>query len=306
MRGRAIRFLAGLASAGLLLGCSTTGSSGPAAPATPTGPVLVVKIDNVAQARLATGLGSADIVFAEPVEGGLSRLAAVFTTRRPPAIGPVRSARETDYDLLAAFGRPVFAYAGAAPEIDRALHTPALSDRIVNASPADTPAAYVRDDARPAPHNLFVRPEALPAGEGPLLDALIARGPAPPGRTPTPGRTVSYAAASFDFRWDGGRWLVWLDGSPLTSTEVGQLGAATVILQQVTTRPGTIADAQGRTAPVAQTVGTGAATLLRDGAAFDAVWSRPTPHAATTFTTPGGAPLPAADGPVWVVLIPTG
>ncbi|WP_116100913.1 DUF3048 domain-containing protein [Amycolatopsis thermalba] len=305
MRRRLIRCLAGLASAGLLAGCSTAGPSSPMAPAAPAGPVLVVKIDNVAPARPATGLGSADLVAAEPVEGGLSRLAAVFTTRRPPVIGPVRSARETDYDLLAAFGRPVFAYSGAAPEVDRALHTPPLADRIVNASPADAPAAYVREDARPVPHNLFLRPEALPAGEGPLPDALIARGPAPAGGTPTASRAVSYPAASFDFRWDGGRWLVWLDGSPLTSTEAGQLGAGTVILQQVTTRPDAVADSQGRTAPVAQTVGTGAATVLRDGAAFEGVWSRPVPQAVTTFATPGGAPLPAATGPVWVVLIPT-
>lgn len=46
-------------------------------------PVLVVKIDNVDEARPATGLGSADVVYVEPVEGGLTRLAAVFSTNRP-------------------------------------------------------------------------------------------------------------------------------------------------------------------------------------------------------------------------------
>ena len=48
-----------------------------------------------------------------PVEGGLGRILAVFSSRFPPVIGPVRSAREADLELLAQFGRPAFAYSGA-------------------------------------------------------------------------------------------------------------------------------------------------------------------------------------------------
>ena len=81
------------------------------------GPVLAVKIDNLAPARPQTGLTSADIVYVIPVEGGLSRLLAVFSSHVPPVIGPVRSAREDDLELLRQFGRPAFAYSGAQPQL---------------------------------------------------------------------------------------------------------------------------------------------------------------------------------------------
>ena len=45
--------------------------------------VLAVKIDNVVLARPSTGLARADIVYAIPVEGGLSRLMAIFSSHYP-------------------------------------------------------------------------------------------------------------------------------------------------------------------------------------------------------------------------------
>jgi Protein of unknown function (DUF3048) N-terminal domain len=79
--------------------------------------VLAVKIDNLAPARPQTGLAGADIVYVLPVEGGLSRFLAVFSSHFPPVIGPVRSAREDDLELLRQFGRPAFAYSGAQPQL---------------------------------------------------------------------------------------------------------------------------------------------------------------------------------------------
>ena len=62
-----------------------------------SGPRLVVKIDNYPAARPQTGLNDADIVFEEPVEGGITRFAAVFQCQSPPLIGPIRSARWSTY-----------------------------------------------------------------------------------------------------------------------------------------------------------------------------------------------------------------
>jgi hypothetical protein len=84
---------------------------------TTPGPVLAVKIDNIAAARPPTGLTSADIVYIPPLEGGLSRILAVSSSHFPPGVGPVRSAREDDLELLAQFGRPAFAYSGATPHL---------------------------------------------------------------------------------------------------------------------------------------------------------------------------------------------
>ena len=86
-------------------------------PVSALGPVLAVKIDNLARARPQTGLTGADIVDVLPVEGGLSQFLAVFSSHFPPVIGPVRSAREDDLELLRQFGRPAFAYSGAQPQL---------------------------------------------------------------------------------------------------------------------------------------------------------------------------------------------
>ncbi|WP_343244959.1 DUF3048 domain-containing protein, partial [Streptomyces sp. SID14478] len=83
--------------------------------------LLAVKIDNVGAARPQTGLQDADIVYAEQVEGGLSRLMAVFGSRLPEVVGPVRSARETDLELLRQFDRPTLAYSGAQGGVQRLI-----------------------------------------------------------------------------------------------------------------------------------------------------------------------------------------
>ena len=120
------------------------------------GPVLAVKIDNLAPARPQTGLTSADLVYVIPVEGGLSRLLAVFSSHVPAVIGPVRSAREDDLELLRQFGRPAFAYSGAQPQllpvVGRARVVDLYDGRV---------RGYFRAPDRAAPHNLYARSSQL-------------------------------------------------------------------------------------------------------------------------------------------------
>jgi len=73
----------------------------------PQRPALAVKVDNYAQARPQSGLDMADIVFEEPVEGGITRYVAVFQCQGAPEVGPIRSARNIDIGILGQFGRPL-------------------------------------------------------------------------------------------------------------------------------------------------------------------------------------------------------
>src|SRR5690242_21272732 len=86
-------------------------------PVTSLNRVLAVKIDNIVNARPQTGLTRADIVYVLPVEGGLSRFLAVYSAHFPKVVGPVRSARDDDLQVLRQFGRPAFAYSGAQPHL---------------------------------------------------------------------------------------------------------------------------------------------------------------------------------------------
>lgn len=265
-------------------------------------PVLVAKIDNSPQARPPVGLGAADVVYVEPVEGGLSRLAAVFSTDKPPVIGPVRSARETDLTLLDQFGNPTLASSGAAPELVAAVDRSSLQ----NASADREPAAYYRDYSRDAPHNLFVHSDQLPVGGGWPAASQLHFGPAPAGGRPTQYREARYPGSVFGFDWSPGddRWLVSMDGAAYIVADTGQLMAGTVVLQSVQVQDSAVSDIAGSVSPLAQTTGSGEALVLRDGQAFPAVWSRPSPQAGTTYTTPAGAAIPFAPGQVWTVLIP--
>ena len=76
-------------------------------------PALAVKIDNVTRAHPQSGVNVADVVYEEIVEGGVTRLVALFQSSSADMVGPVRSARTSDPPLLAGFDHPLFAYSGA-------------------------------------------------------------------------------------------------------------------------------------------------------------------------------------------------
>jgi hypothetical protein len=271
-------------------------------PVTKLGPVLAVKIDNIVYARPQTGLRSADIVYVLPVEGGLSRFMAVFSSHIPPVIGPVRSAREDDLELLAQFGKPAFAYSGAAPHLLPFIHRAPIVDLY-----AGTASGYYRSSSRVAPYNLYASGRALvhqAAGASDAKDIGFRFGPLPGGGRVTSSYSASYSAASYDFRWSrsAGRWLVWIDGTPALATEGGQLGGATVIVQYTVVKTSRFLE-YGSRPPFAESTGSGRAVVLRDGRAFDVHWSRPNKNDGTTYTLPSGQRMTFAPGQVWVMLI---
>ncbi|MEU9860252.1 DUF3048 domain-containing protein [Streptomyces sp. NPDC047971] len=273
-------------------------------PARPA-PVLAVKIDNVPPARPHTGLGSADIVYVEQVEGGQTRLLAVYSSDLPERIGPVRSARESDIELLRQFGRPALAYSGSQTALKPFLRAAPLYPL----PPEDAPGAYLRGGGRPAPHNLYVLPgralAAAPDAED-AKDIGFRFGPAPAGGEQVNERTVRFPASRYTFSWNAAdkSWRVAMDGSPARTTDEGPVTASTVVVQYVTIRSSRFHDVLGSVSPYTETVGGGTAVVLRDGRAHDARWSRPTAEKGTTFTTPDGKPLNFAPGHTWVVLAP--
>ena len=78
------------------------------------GPVIAVKIDNTSAGFPQYGVSDADIVFVEQVEGGLTRLMAVYHSNLPTEVGAVRSVRTTDAELLPVFGTPALVFSGGA------------------------------------------------------------------------------------------------------------------------------------------------------------------------------------------------
>ncbi|MGW4022749.1 DUF3048 domain-containing protein [Streptomyces sp. NPDC005009] len=312
-RGTGARVLvAALLAAGLAAGCTTSdgsrddgrGSPGES-PTRPGGragpPVLAVKIDNAPAARPQTGVDAADVVYAEQVEGGSSRLIAVYATELPESVGPVRSARESDLELLRQFDRPVLAYSGAQSKLMPLIERAPLEA----VTPESEPEAYTRGAGRPAPHDLYLRPERFmdePPGEAALTTGFRFGRP-PAGGEPRNELTVRYPAARFTFTWSGARdrWLVSMDGAPALTTEGERLAPATVVVQYVTVRRSGFRDFLGNNTPYTETVGSGEATVLRGGRAYEANWKRPAAEDGTSFSTGSGEAMNFARGQVWVV-----
>jgi hypothetical protein len=264
-------------------------------------PDLIFKIDNVAQARPPTGLTRADIVYLVPVEGGLSRIFAVFSSHVPPVVGPVRSSRAEDLQLLRQFGRPAFAFSGAQPHL-----LPVVTRAHIVDLYAGIVGGYYRDNSRIAPYNLYAKTKQLLAeakGASRARDIGFRFGRAPAGGTATRSYSVSYPAASFTFRWSASqhRWLSWMDGKPALAAGGGQLGGRTVVIQSVVVGASHFREL-GIKPPYAVTVGSGRAVVLRDGRAYHLHWSRPRADGGTSFTLPDGRPMRFARGQVWVVL----
>ncbi len=268
-------------------------------------PVLIVKLDNTTYAQPHAGLTKADIVYVEEVEYGITRLAAVFSTSIPKRIGPVRSARITDIDLVAQYGRPAFAYSGAQHKLWPVLAKASTYD----VSPNHGASAYRRDTSRRAPYNLYadgrtllaIAPKATVAHDvGFTFDA-----------TPPPGGLVAkkasmrwgYGAAAFVYDATSGLYRVWLNDQRARAEESdnGQ-NAATVVIQYVKQEPSKYFDKGGGNTPLAHTVGSGKAVVLRDGLAWDVTWSRPDATSGTVFTLPDGSVMPFKPGQTWVVL----
>jgi Protein of unknown function (DUF3048) N-terminal domain/Protein of unknown function (DUF3048) C-terminal domain len=267
------------------------------------GRVLAVKIDNIVTARPQTGLQSADLVYVIPVEGGLSRFMAVYSSHIPSVIGPVRSARQSDLDILRQFGRPAFAWSGATPHLVPFVERAPLVDLY-----ALKVGGYYRINSRVAPENLYADPRTL-LSEAPnaskARDIGFRFGPLPAGGRVTQSMTVRYPATTFTFRWSAraGRWLVWMDGAPGEAAEGGQLGGKTVIIQYTRIATSRFEEYGGRP-PYAISTGSGTAVILRNGRAFTVHWSRPNLDSGTTFTLPDGKRMLFAPGQVWIMYAP--
>ncbi|GAA1588533.1 DUF3048 domain-containing protein [Actinomadura kijaniata] len=270
-------------------------------------PVLAVKIENTRPAMPQHGVSAADIVYVEQVEGGETRLMAVYSSRLPGQVGPVRSARISDLHILPQFGRPAFAFSGVQGKMKKYVRRAPVYD----ISQENAGRAYYRRGPKQIPYNLYADPKVLlkqaPKAQGPR-DIGFRFGPAPEGGRPTRSFTARWPAATMAFTWSARekRWLSSWGGSPHTAAEGGRLGGRTVVVQYARTTRSRFHDFLGSYTPLIHTTGTGRAVVLRDGRAYDARWSRPAEDKGTTFTTADGKPMTFAPGQVWVVLVNDG
>jgi hypothetical protein len=268
-------------------------------------PVLVVKIDNTTNAQPHTGLVKADVVYVEEVEWGLTRLAAVFSSSLPNVVGPVRSARISDIDLLGQYGKPAFAYSGSQKKMHPLLAAASLYD--VSGDKGGT--GWFRESGRRAPWNFMGQPKAL-LGRAPKASVskdigFVFAYETPSGGTAVSKVTANYPASQAQFVWNPSTraFDVRLNRRAARATEGGTQKASTVVIQYVKQYDSGFGDSYGGRTPKEETIGTGKGIVLRDGQYWPVTWSRPSRTSGTTFTGADGQVVAFAPGQVWVALV---
>lgn len=292
--------------------CPLTGTPAPGGEV-PRRPVLAVKVENTPDAYPLAGLQTADVVYEELVEGGITRFMALYQCKEAKKVGPVRSARTTDPKVLVQYDpRSVIAFSGGQLAVVHAVERSGL----VSFDEDSGGDAFWRDTERYEPHNLFVNTRKLRARSAKQTD-----GEGPPRRLfpfdaepPAAGKRASQVSMAFSssvtatWRWDkgAGRWQRMFEDAPMTLDTGTPITAANVIIQQVVVIEGNLVDVLGYHSPEVTLTGSGKAWVLRDGTLIAGRWSRPVMGAVTKFVTKTGEIIPLAPGNTWIELVAKG
>jgi hypothetical protein len=276
-----------------------------AADLTPLRRALVAKIDNNPNAIPQSGLNHTDIVYEENVEGW-TRFAAVFHSQGSDPVGPIRSGRTQDINLLESLNKPLLLWSGGNPTVTRLIN----SSELVNLSPttANGPAGFYRERGRRAPHNLYASTtkawEAAPQDLSP---------PAPQftygtGTTGAPASGLPVGTA--DLRMEGGLEVSWTydaasgrflrsqQGKAHNDSDGVQISTENLVVVYVDYQP----SPADRNSPEAQTIGSGEAFVMFDGTVTHGTWNRTDEHSPWTFADDNGNPIALNPGNTWVEL----
>jgi len=298
-------------------GPSTTAAGGPVCPLTglapaggavPRRPALAVKVDNYPDARPQSGLDQADIVFEEPVEGGITRFAAVFQCQSPALIGPIRSARAVDLQILDQLNKPILVHVGGINPVLNILQNGNLTDFDLR-----THGSIVQKvPGRVAPYDTYISAAAgwglEPGDTTPPAPLFTYSSTAPTGTAVTSVHIPFTATNNTLWTWSAssGRWLLSYTGRPATIASGGQIATTNIVIQTVHVTYGPwLENSEGGLEVQSQMVGSGPLTVLRNGVAVTGTWKRAAMDDPTTLTASDGSTIALQPGQTWVEIVPS-
>lgn len=263
-------------------------------------PALTVKIENTYDARPQYGLEKADVVYEEIVEGGITRLAAIFNSHVVTKVGPVRSVRRTDREIVYPIGG-IFVFSGGAQYAIASIATAPVK----LFSQSNSGGAMFRDPKRYAPHNLYVN-----------IAVLMKTGgrPTPPPAlftyrrwsTPAPGARVRSFVVGFTngyattFAWDSKTksWDRSIFGAPDVTASHTRVSPKNVIVMSVHYKGGV-----GVMGAEATLTGSGTVNVFSGGRVVRGTWSRSTLRRPIVYRTGSGRVIALTPGQTWVDLL---
>jgi hypothetical protein len=265
-------------------------------------PALVVKIDNHPKSRPQWGLNQADIVFEENVEQ-LTRFAAVYHSQGSDPVGPIRSGRLQDINLLASFNGPLFAWSGGNAQVSAAIRKSTMVD--LSHSSANEAGGFRRESSRVAPHNLVAETSKLwtlaPADAKPPVPQFEYRADGETVPTDSkPAGAVKISMDGVDIMWEWSpenlTFVRSQDNKPHVDMQDVRINAPNVVVISVVyTRSGS--------SPVAKSVGSGEVWVYTAGKLIQGSWERLDPFKPFVFKDTNGAVIKLTPGRTWVEVI---
>ena len=261
-------------------------------------PAMVVKIDNHPKARPQMGLNQADIVFEENVEK-LTRFAAVFHSQGSDPVGPIRSGRFQDINLVGSLNQPLFVWSGGNEKVTNAIRKSDLVD--LSYTVANKDGGFDRDSERPAPHNLIAETTKLwtlaPAGSvapqkqfeyRTVSDANASTSEA------VDGLRLSMDGVKVQWTWssEANEWLRVQDGTPHVDPNDEQISVPNVIVFEV--------EYSNSYSPVSKTVGSGKAYVFTNGVVYVGSWERTNRLDPYVIRDSAGAPIKLTPGQTFI------
>ena len=291
--------------------CPLSGMPAPGGKA-PQRQALGVKIDNLSPARPQYGLSAADVIYEEPVEGGLTRYIAIFQCHDAPRVEPVRSGRLIDPQILMQYGgHPLLAYSGGIDAAVAAIDSSSLIDVGANREGG----AFYRDPARVVPHNLATSTAALwSAGASEHAPTWAPPspfdfGPVGLGATPAASINIGWQVSSVTWTWNpqaGVYFRSYSDTGAATYAEGGAMAANDVIVMHVVMYPSQyVEDATGAHENLLELTGSNKLEVYRNGARISGTWSRPALTDKTQYLDSSGHAINLQPGRIWIELVPT-
>ncbi len=277
-------------------------------------PSVACKIDNSYAARPQIGLNSTDIVFDEMVEGGLTRLVAIWHSNQPTQVGPVRSIRPMDPDIISPFGGIVCYSGGQQIFVNMMRQAP-----VFNASETTEQGkgTFSRTSSRPAPHNVIVDAQKLasqhanlpaPAAQFTYSDSVYTPAAAETGTQVEDSFTVNFPQASA--KWSrtqfGLKWYRTQDGEVHKDAATGQQVFATNVVVMEVKIDRSYADRKYGNVPKTVMVSSGKAWVFTGGKYVEATWSKASATAPIVLADSAGTVIKLAPGNTWVELKPAG
>jgi hypothetical protein len=291
--------------------CPLTGAPAPGG-SVPARPALGIKIGNYSGDRPSAGLNQADIVFEEPVEGGITRLVSVFQCQGAPLVGDLRSARQPDAGILSQLSNPLFVHAGGISPVINLLSESPLIDK--NLYQGGNGSAIIQQPGRVSPYSTFVNTASLwaldPSNTAPPAPIFQYSDALPTGSVPGSGAGVHIPfSGSSDVTWQwspaAGKYLRLYSGVPDKLLDGSQTAAANVVIMTVQTSYGSwVENSGGGHEVVVTATGTGPLVVMRNGVAITGTWSRSALTQPAALTAADGAPITLQPGNTWEELVP--